>query len=390
MVQNKAVIFKSVPNGQPIPGKDLVVEASEFDLEQSPPEGGVTTKNLYASFDPYQRGKMRNPDKKSYSPPYTIGEPIGNAVIAKIIKSSNPKLNAGDIVVGAFRFEEYSVLKKESADTLRKIENPYNFDLKVFLGALGMPGLTAYSSYYDIGQPKKGETIFISAASGAVGALVGQLAKHDGLKVIGSVGSDEKLDYIMKDLNFDGGFNYKKEKPIDALKRLAPNGIDIYYENVGGEQLEAALDCLNTFGRIIACGMVSEYSTPEAERHGIKNLMQIVAKRLTIRGFIVGDDNMGPKYRKARDENIAKWLHEGTFKEKMSVTEGIDNAPEGFVGMLQGKNFGKAVLKIADSEVSVTRSKFLVSYTNKLNSKFSRQEAITLLYQLLDFAASDE
>jgi NADPH-dependent curcumin reductase CurA len=390
MVQNKAVIFKSVPNGQPIPGKDLVVEASEFDLEQSPPEGGVTTKNLYASFDPYQRGKMRNPDKKSYSPPYTIGEPIGNAVIAKIIKSSNPKLNAGDIVVGAFRFEEYSVLKKESADILRKIENPYNFDLKVFLGALGMPGLTAYSSYYDIGQPKKGETIFISAASGAVGALVGQLAKHDGLKVIGSVGSDEKLDYILKDLNFDGGFNYKKEKPIDALKRLAPNGIDIYYENVGGEQLEAALDCLNTFGRIIACGMVSEYSTPETERHGIKNLMQIVAKRLTIRGFIVGDENMGPKYRKARDENIAKWLHEGTFKEKMSVTEGIDNAPEGFVGMLQGKNFGKAVLKIADSEVSVTRSKFLVSYTNKLNSRFSRQEAITLLYQLLDFASSDE
>jgi NADPH-dependent curcumin reductase CurA len=390
MVQNKAVIFKSVPNGQPIPGKDLVVEASEFDLEQSPPEGGVTTKNLYASFDPYQRGKMRSPEKKSYSPPYTIGEPIGNAVIAKIIKSSNPKLNAGDIVVGALRFEEYSVLTKETADLLRKIENPYNLDLKAFLGALGMPGLTAYSSYYDIGQPKKGETIFISAASGAVGALVGQLAKHDGLKVIGSVGSDEKLDYIMKDLNFDGGFNYKKEKPIDALKRLAPNGIDIYYENVGGEQLEAALDRLNTFGRIVACGMVSEYSTPETERHGIKNLMQIIAKRLTIRGFIVGDENMGPKYRKARDENIAKWLHEGTFKEKMSVTEGIDNAPEGFVGMLQGKNFGKAVLKIADSEVSVARLKFLLSCANKLDSKFSRWEDIALLYQLLDFTSSDE
>jgi NADPH-dependent curcumin reductase CurA len=186
---------------------------------------------------------------------------------------------------------------------------------------------------------------------------VGQLAKHDGLEVIGSVGSDEKLDYILKELNFDGGFNYKKEKPIDALKRLAPNGIDIYYENVGGEQLEAALDCLNTWGRIIACGMVSEYSTPETERHGVKNLMQIVSKRLTIRGFIVGDENMGPKYRKARDENIAKWLHEGTFKAKMSVTDGIDNAPEGFVGMLQGKNFGKAVLKIADPEVSTTCSR---------------------------------
>ena len=350
MVQNKAVIFKSVPNGQPIPGKDLVVETREFDLEQSLPEGGVITKNLYASFDPYQRGRMRTPEKKSYTPPYTLGEPLTNAVVAKIVKSSNPKFKAGDIVTGGLNFEEYSLVPKQVADTLRKIENPYNLDLKVFLGALGMPGLTAYASYYEIGQPKKGETIFISAASGAVGAIVGQLAKHDGLKVIGSVGSDEKLDYILKDLGFDGGFNYKKEKPIDALKRLAPDGIDIYYENVGGEQLEAALDCLNDFGRIIACGMISEYSKSETERYGIKNLMNVIAKRLTIRGFIVGDANMGPKYWKERNENISKWLHEGSIKAKMSVTEGIDNAPEGFLGMLQGKNFGKAVLKIADPE----------------------------------------
>jgi NADPH-dependent curcumin reductase CurA len=350
MVQNKAVIFKSVPNGQPIPGKDLVVETREFDLEQSLPEGGVITKNLYASFDPYQRGRMRTPEKKSYTPPYTLGEPLTNAVVAKIVKSSNSKFKAGDIVTGGLNFEEYLLVPKQVADTLRKIENPYNLDLKVFLGPLGMPGLTAYASYYEIGQPKKGETIFISAASGAVGAIVGQLAKHDGLKVIGSVGSDEKLDYILKDLGFDGGFNYKKEKPIDALKRLAPNGIDIYYENVGGEQLEAALDCLNDFGRIIACGMVSEYSTPETERYGIKNLMNVIAKRLTIRGFIVGDADMGPKYYTQRNENISKWLHEGSIKAKMSVTEGIDNAPEGFVGMLQGKNFGKAVLKIADPE----------------------------------------
>lgn len=350
MVQNKAVIFKSVPNGQPIAGKDLVVETREFDLEQSLPEGGVITKNLYASFDPYQRGRMRAPEKKSYSPPFTLGEPITNSVVAKIVKSSNPQFKAGDIVTGMLNYEEYSLVPKQVADTLRKIENPYNLDLKVFLGALGMPGLTAYASYYEIGQPKKGETIFISAASGAVGAIVGQLAKHDGLKVIGSVGSDEKLDYILKDLGFDGGFNYKKEKPIDVLKRLAPNGIDIYYENVGGEHLEAAIECSNDFGRIIACGMVSEYSTPENERYGIKNLMHVVAKRLTIRGFIVGDANMGPKYWTERNENISKWLHEGSIKAKMSVTEGIDNAPEGFVGMLQGKNFGKAVLKIADPE----------------------------------------
>jgi NADPH-dependent curcumin reductase CurA len=247
--------------------------------------------------------------------------------------------------------EEYSVVPKQAADGLRKIENQYNLDPMVYVGALGMPGLTAYSSFYEIGKPKKGETIFISAASGAVGQLVGQLAKHDGLRVIGSVGSDEKLDYIIKELNFDGGFNYKEEKPADALKRLAPDGVDIYYENVGGEQLEAALDAMNNFGRIIGCGMVSEYNKQEGERYGIKNLMQMVAKRITFRGFIVGDKDMGPLYFEERNKNVSKWLAEGTFKAKMSVTDGIDNAPEGLVGMLQGKNFGKAVLKIADVQV---------------------------------------
>lgn len=231
--------------------------------------------------------------------------------------------------------EEYSVVSKAALAGLTKVDNPYNLDPVEFIGALGMPGLTAYSSLYAIGKPVKGETIFISAASGAVGQLVGQLAKHEGLRVIGSVGSDEKVDFIVKELNFDGGFNYKTEKPADALKRLAPNGIDIYYENVGGEQLEAAIDASNDFARIVACGMVSEYSKTDSEKYGIKNLMQVVAKRLTIRGFIVGDKDMGPLYIKERNENIAKWLHEGTFKSKSSITVGIDHAAEGFVGMLQ-------------------------------------------------------
>jgi NADPH-dependent curcumin reductase CurA len=218
----------------------------------------------------------------------------------------------------------------------------------LFIGALGMPGRTAYSSFYDIGKPVKGETIFISAASGAVGQLVGQLAKHEGLKVIGSVGSDDKLDFILKELDFDAGFNYKKESPAVALKRLAPNGIDIYYENVGGEQLQAAVDAMNNFGRVIACGMISQSSLPDDEKFGLTNVQLFVAKRLTMRGFIVSDPNMGPVYDKDHLANVSKWLHDGTFKAKMSVTEGIDNAPEGLVGMLQGKNFGKAVLRIAD------------------------------------------
>jgi NADPH-dependent curcumin reductase CurA len=366
MVQNKSLIYKQVPEGLPVAGRDLVVEVREFDIDQAPPAGGVTTKNLYASFDPYQRAKMRPVDKKSYSPPYNPGELLYNNAIAKIIKSDSDKFKPGDLVSGMINTEEYSVVSKTIVESMmRKIENPYNLELPVFLGALGMPGLTAYSSFYDIGKPVKGETIFVSSAAGAVGQIVGQLAKHEGLKVIGSVGSDEKLNFITKDLNFDGGFNYKKEKTADALARLAPNGIDIYYENVGGEQLEAALNAFNVNGRIIVCGMISEYNKPDTEKYGVKNLFQVIAKRLTMRGFIVGDKNMGPAYMEERNKNVAKWLSEGSFKVKTDVTEGMDNAAEGFIGMLQGKNFGKAVLKIADENVR-SLSPFVQFHPNHL------------------------
>lgn len=194
---------------------------------------------------------MRKPEVKSYSPPFELGKPITNSAVSKVLKSNNSKFKEGDVITGMIPTEEYSILDAEITNTMiRKLDNPYNLDPKLYVGALGMPGLTAYSSFYEIGQPKKGETIFISAASGAVGQIVGQLAKHEGLKVIGSVGSDEKLEFIKKDLNFDEGFNYKKEKPDEALKRLAPDGLDIYYENVGGEQLDAALAAMNNFGRI--------------------------------------------------------------------------------------------------------------------------------------------
>jgi NADPH-dependent curcumin reductase CurA len=349
MVQNKALIYKSVPEGVPVPGKDLVVEARDFDLNQPAPPGGIITKNLYASFDPYMRGKMRDPSKKSYTPAFELGAPIQTAVISQVLKSDNPNYKEGDLVKGYPPIEEYTVIPKEYCEkAASKLENPYNLDLPLFIGALGMPGLTAYSSFYDIGKPKKGETIFVSAASGAVGQIVGQLAKHEGMTVIGSVGSDAKLEFILKELNFDAGFNYKKEKPVQALQRLAPNGIDIYYENVGGEILEAAIETLNDFGRIIACGMISQYNLTEDQRSGPKNIFKVVSKRLTMRGFIVSDPNMGPVYAKEHQERMQKWLAEGSFKAKTSITDGIDKGPEGFVGMLKGENFGKAVLKIAD------------------------------------------
>ncbi|PSK53812.1 2-alkenal reductase (NADP(+)-dependent) [Elsinoe australis] len=348
MVQNKALIFKEAPTGLPEAGKHLKVEARDFDVDQAPPSGGATLKINYVSFDPYQRGRLRAPEIKSYAPPFTLGQPITNRAVATIVKSDNPNFKSGDHVVGdQLNFEEYQVVGKEKLEKdVKQLNNPYNLDPKLFIGALGMPGLTAYSSLYEIGQPKKGETIFISAASGAVGQLVGQIAKHEGLKVIGSVGDDEKLKFITSELGFEG-FNYKKEKTGDALHRLAPNGVDIYYENVGGETLEAAISAMNPFGRIVACGMISQYNLPPDQNYGVKNLMQVVGKRLTMRGFIVGDANMGPKYAADHQKTVQKWIHEGSYKPRMSVTNGIDNSIEGLLGLFSGKNFGKAVLEIA-------------------------------------------
>ena len=232
-------------------GQTFAVESRDFDLDSPPPKGGIMTKNFYVSFDPYQRGRMRPVGKTTYRAPFTIGEPITSPTIAKVLKSDNPKFKEGDNIVAFAGTEQCSTIRDELANSMcQKIENPYDLDYKLFLGALGMPGLTAYSSFYDIGKPKKGETIFISAASGAVGQLVGQLARQEGLTVIGSVGSDDKLKFIKEELGFDDGFNYKKEKPAEALERLAPKKLDIYYENVGGEQLDAALDRMNDHGRI--------------------------------------------------------------------------------------------------------------------------------------------
>ncbi|CZT25493.1 probable reductase RED1 [Ramularia collo-cygni] len=350
MVASKALIFAEVPTGWPEAGKHLKVESSEFDLEQAPPSNGITAKVHYCSFDPYQRGRMRDPATKSYMPAFTLGKPIDNGAIVSVIKSDNLAFKSGDILVAPRnRIEEYSIITAEELKNngYHVLSNPYNLDPKIFIGALGMPGLTAYSSLYEIGAPKKGETIFISAASGAVGQIVGQVAKHEGLTVIGSVGDDKKLDFITKELGFDAGFNYKKEKAADALARLAPEGIDIYYENVGGEQLEAAINAMKIHGRIIACGMISQYNLPPSDLYPVTNLMQVVAKRIKMQGFMVMDPNMGPKYSAEHQKNVQKWISEGKFKVEMSVTEGMDNAAEGLIGMLAGRNFGKAVLEVS-------------------------------------------
>ncbi|KAB8223733.1 hypothetical protein BDV33DRAFT_167022 [Aspergillus novoparasiticus] len=289
------------------------------------------------------RPRMRPMEVKSYTPAFALNQPIDSAIIARVQHSKNPKFQEGDLVIGHLPVQQFSTLNEDQVAGIRHLHNPLDIaDLRVFLGALGMPGLTAYSSLFEIGRPKKGETIFVSAASGAVGQLVGQLAKHEGLKVIGSVGSDQKLDYIIQELNFDGGFNYKKESPSDALSRLVPDGIDIYYENVGGEHLEAALDAMKNFGRVVVCGMISQYNSGA---YPIRNIGNVLFKRLTMRGFIVGDPGMGDKYHKEHQANVQKWIKDGSFKALTYETESIENAAEGLVGIFHGLNMGKAVLK---------------------------------------------
>jgi NADPH-dependent curcumin reductase CurA len=343
MSANKVLTFKKIPQGYPVAGQDLVVETAAYDANVAAPDNGVVLQSLYTSFDPYMRGRMRPAETKSYAPAFALDKPIDSRTIGKIVRSNNANYKEGDLVIGHVPIQQYIALGEQELVRIQKLDNPLGLeDIRVFLGPLGMPGLTAYSSLYEIGKPKKGETIFVSAASGAVGQLVGQLAKHEGLRVIGSVGTDEKLEYITKTLGFDGGFNYKNEKPADALARLAPEGIDIYYENVGGEHLEAALDAMNNFGRIVVCGLISQYNSAP---YPIKNIHNVLVKRITMRGFIVGDKGMGDIYAKEHQENVQKWIKDGSFKVLIHETEGIDNAAEGLIGIFHGKNLGKAVLK---------------------------------------------
>lgn len=347
---NPALIHNKVPSGFPVAGQDVLVE----DVQPAPteaPEGGLLVQVLYSSLDPYLRGLLRDPKIPSYFPALEIGKPILSGSIGKVLKSSTPGFKEGDLVSGRLPIQRYVTVSAKDQENITKLDvalDDKSLDLRHYLGALGMPGLTAYSSLYEIGKPKGGETIFISSAAGAVGQVVGQLAKHEGLTVIGSVGSDEKVKYVTEELKFDAAFNYKKEKPLDALQRLAPNGIDIYYENVGAEHLHAAIETLNSFGRIVACGMIAEYNAKsDDERYGHKNLMKIVGKQLTMRGFLVTNDpSCGPKYKDEHVENVKKWLRDGTMVAKVHEWD-IAEGDKGFVGMLKGENFGKAILKVS-------------------------------------------
>ncbi|CAG8469005.1 6578_t:CDS:2 [Dentiscutata erythropus] len=294
MPSNNGIIFKAIPDGYPVIGEHIELVTREIDIENFPlADGDILVKNQYLSLDPYMRGRMRNPQIKSYVKSYEIG---------KALEGHVPK--------------------------------------SYFIGLLGMPGFTAYIGLNKIGKPKEGETIFISAASGAVGQVVGQIAKIKGLRVIGSAGSDSKIKYL-DELNFDGAFNYKTRNIDEELTKLCPNGIDIYFDNVGGETLDIVLSHLNDNARVVACGMISRYN--DNNPHVFKNLMYIVTKRILIQGFIVLDH-----YQEVDSfqKEMREWLKQDKIKYKEDIVEGIQNAPEAFLNLLTGKNFGKVIVKI--------------------------------------------
>ncbi|KAG0236030.1 hypothetical protein BGX31_004089 [Mortierella sp. GBA43] len=345
-IDNKTVVLLQHPTGYPKAGVDIGVQQKQLDTRLN--DGDVLLRNLYISLDPYLRGRMED-DKDAIIPSYKLHGPFDGHGISEVVESKNARLPVGTLVTYQHtRWEERSVVPAAVAENLVVLPDGARnskIPLSSYVGVLGMPGLTAYGSLLEIGRPKAGETIFISAASGAVGQLVGQIARLKGLKVIGSAGSDDKVDYLVKELKFDAAFNYKKGKIVDSLRAVAPDGFDIYYDNVGGETLEAALDVIRNHGRVICCGMISGYNSA-GETYHVKNLFYILSKRLTVQGFIVPE--LSQEVQKDFHKDVSGWLLSEEIVYKEDVTVGLDSAPEAFVGIFEGKNFGKAVVKIAD------------------------------------------
>jgi NADPH-dependent curcumin reductase CurA len=299
--------------------------------------GEILVQNMYMSVDPYMRGRMY--DRKSYVPPFQIGKPLEGGCVGRVIESKNQAFKVGDYVLSMLGWREYFVSK---GDGLSKID-PGVAPVQAYLGTVGMTGMTAYVGLLHVGELKEGDTVFVSAAAGAVGSVVCQIAKLKGCYVVGSAGSDEKVAWLVEEAGIDAAFNYKTTDDVIAeVGRHFPKGIDIYFENVGGVHLEAALEHMNTKGRIVMCGMISMYNAVKPVP-GPTRLPYVISKMLTMRGFIVMDhfDKLG-----AFIADMDKWIAEGKIKWKETIVAGIENAPEAFIGLFKGENFGKMIVKV--------------------------------------------
>ncbi|KAL5580089.1 hypothetical protein UlMin_012531 [Ulmus minor] len=338
VVANKQVILKGYVDGIP-KETDMEVKVGEIKLEAPKGSGGILVKNLYLSCDPYMRGRMRN-FHGSYIPPFVPGQALEGFGVCEVLHCDNPDFKPGDFISGTTRWEEYSLIRR--FEQLRKID-PDDIPLSFHLGLLGMPGFTAYAGFFEVCSPKKGEYVFVSAASGAVGQLVGQLAKLHGCYVVGSAGTSQKVDLLKNKLGFDEAFNYKEEPDLDAaLKRYFPQGIDVYFDNVGGDMLDAAVGNMRIFGRIAACGMVSLHSLSDPQT--MKNLYNIVPKRIRLQGFLQSDYlKLFPRFV----EEVSGYYKQGKIVYIEDMNEGLESAPSALSGLFSGKNVGKQVIRLS-------------------------------------------
>ena len=320
------------PNGMPV--------SSDFELAEvevpPPAEGEVLVRNLFMSVDPYMRGRMN--DVKSYVPPFELGKVMDGGAVGEVVASTVDTHREGDLVLHGLGWRELAVGPAKGFKVLPRGE----FSPSYYLGVLGMPGLTAYAGLFDVARFAEGETVFVSGAAGAVGSLVGQLAKARGGRVIGSAGSPEKVAWLTGELGFDAAFDYKSGPVGKQLRAAAPDGIDVYFDNVGGEHLEAAIGSLKVHGRAAICGMISMYNSTEAPA-APRNLAQVVGKRLKLQGFLVSDH--GHLQREFLEE-VGPMLADGRLKAQETVVEGIEQAADAFLGLLSGGNTGKMVVRV--------------------------------------------
>jgi NADPH-dependent curcumin reductase len=336
-MQNKQWLLDNRPTGE--------ASASNFKLvtTDTPPlqDGQVLVRHHYLSLDPYMRGRMN--DSKSYTVPQALGEVMQGGTAGEVVESKNPKFAVGDKVVGMGGWQTYSVVDGNAMGALRKVDTAH-IPLSHYLGAVGMPGVTAYYGLMKICEPKAGETVVVTAASGAVGSAVGVLAKARGCRVVGIAGGKDKCDYVTGELGFDACIDYKQYSDgkalSTALKEATPKGIDCYFENVGGWILDTVLSQMNAFGRIAVCGMIAGY---DGKPMPLAAPVLILMSRLKVQGFIVAEHmEVWPEALKELGGLVAN----GKFKPRESVAQGIEAAPEAFLGLLKGKNFGKQVVKL--------------------------------------------
>lgn len=331
-ITSREVRLVSRPQGMPT--------EADFDLAQAELEplleGQVLVRNLYMSVDPYMRGRMN--EGKSYVPPFELGKPLDGGAVGEVIESRTPAFNPGDIVTSSLGWREYFMAAPEALHLVKDNIQP----LSVYLGTLGMTGMTAWAGLTMV-EVKAGDTIFISGAAGAVGSVAGQLAKLRGCRVIGTAGSAEKIRFLKEECGFDKAFNYKTQPVLEQLNQAAPEGIDVYFDNVGGEMLEAALATLRVYGRIIACGSISGYNATSPQP-GPTNLFNVITKRLTMKGLIVGD---WLDRQNEFEQEVGDYFRSGKLKHEETVVNGIEQAVGAFIGLFEGKNIGKMVVKLA-------------------------------------------